>query len=257
MRAARTQMQLVPLAHGSVTLSGTVLTDTAGRPIGGADVSIRDLEQSVVTNELGMFRISDVPVGSHRVLVRHVGFSPIEVDLTLSAGRQPERKFLLARAIVLDSVRVTATAMDRTMMSFEDHRRTGLGHFLTRADLQRVEDMPPSEILESLIGVRLVRGRGTQAWVVSSRGAQSINRTYPSGDAADRAAGARPSCYARIYLDNTLVYRGRVDEPLFDISRIHPDELEGIEYYSGPAQTPGEYSTLDATCGVLVLWRRR
>jgi hypothetical protein len=42
-----------------------------------------------------------------------------------------------------------------------------------------------------------------------------------------------------------------------DLNRIAAEDLEAIEFYAGPAQTPAEYSTLDATCGVLVLHTRR
>ena len=68
--------------------------------------------------------------------------------------------------------------------------------------------------------------------------------------------GAKRDCYANVYLDKVLIYSGRDGEPLFNINSIHPDQLEAVEYYAGPSQTPGEYSTLDSTCGVLVLWRR-
>ena len=101
-------------------------------------------------------------------------------------------------------------------------------------------------------------GRGNQAWVVSGRVGGSLSgRALRRGDAADVQAGARPDCYARVYMDGKKAYAGRDGEPLFDVNSLHPAQLEAVEYYAGPAQTPLEYSDLDSTCGVLVLWTRR
>lgn len=69
--------------------------------------------------------------------------------------------------------------------------------------------------------------------------------------------GARKACYSRIYIDNQPIYSARNGEPLFDIRTIIPSEIEALEYYSNPAQTPARYSQLGATCGVLVIWTRK
>jgi hypothetical protein len=69
--------------------------------------------------------------------------------------------------------------------------------------------------------------------------------------------GTGSRCYARVYVDGRSVCSGRLDEPLFDMRSIQPAEIEGIEYYAGPAQTPMEYSTMESSCGVVVIWTRR
>jgi hypothetical protein len=47
------------------------------------------------------------------------------------------------------------------------------------------------------------------------------------------------------------------DQPLFDVNSMMPGLLEGVEYYSGPAQVPARYSRVNLECGVLLLWTRR
>jgi hypothetical protein len=42
-----------------------------------------------------------------------------------------------------------------------------------------------------------------------------------------------------------------------DINSFSPAEIEAIEFYTGPAQTPVKYSRLDSHCGVLVIHTRR
>ena len=258
MRYARAEVGLARLAEGRAVFSGTVVVDSTTQPIPGAQVILPDLGRAAVTSETGTFRINDVPAGAHRVVVRHLGFSPAETEVTFGSAERVQRTVHLNRVTVLDSVRVTAEAIDRPMASFEDHRRVGLGHFLDRAEIAKLEGRTMDAALESLTGIRLARGRGTQSWVVSSRGHQSLTgRELRQGDDQDVRNGARMDCYARVYLDGMRVYAGRDRESLVNVNTIHPEELEAVEYYADAAQTPGEYSDLDTTCGVLVLWTRR
>jgi hypothetical protein len=72
--------------------------------------------------------------------------------------------------------------------------------------------------------------------------------------------GAHDGCYAQVYLDDALVFspqRGQVQQPLIDISRFATSDIEALEFYEGPAQTPARYSNLNSTCGVLVIHTRR
>lgn len=258
MRYARAEVGLVRLAAGSALFSGMVVIDSTSQPIPAAEVALPDLGRTTKTNENGSFRIGDIPAGEHRVVVRHLGFAPLETTLTFGSAQRIERRVSLARATTLDSVHVVANAIDRSMASFDEHRKVALGHFLTRADLAKIEELSMSAALQSLSGLRLARGRANQAWVVSSRGAQSIGGTsLRRGDSADQIAGAGPACYAAVYVDHALVYAGRRTEPLFNVNTLRPSDLEAIEFYAGPAQTPGEYAALDATCGVVVIWTRR
>jgi hypothetical protein len=54
-----------------------------------------------------------------------------------------------------------------------------------------------------------------------------------------------------------MMYGGKSREPLFDTRRVSAEQIEAIEYYAGPAETPAKYSTLNTQCGVLVIHTRR
>jgi outer membrane receptor for ferrienterochelin and colicin len=137
--------------------------------------------------------------------------------------------------------------------SFEEHRRVGLGQFLTREDLAKLEGQSVSSILGRFNGVSMTRGRGGNAWLASSRRV-GANR-LPTSE--DRSLGARPACYAHVWVDNMPMYRARPQEPLFNLNTIPTDRIEAIEYYAGPGSTPPRYNDLNATCGVMVIWTRR
>jgi hypothetical protein len=69
--------------------------------------------------------------------------------------------------------------------------------------------------------------------------------------------GATPACYARVYVDNVLMYGGQDKEPLFNANSLSADGIEAIEYYAGAAQTPARYAGAGANCGVVVIYTRR
>lgn len=77
----------------------------------------------------------------------------------------------------------------------------------------------------------------------------------------DVRLGARiNTCYAAVYLDGIRVYTPRSDQfmdPLFDLSSIPPQSIEAIELYAGPTELPSKYSSLDATCGLMVIHTRK
>lgn len=253
-RFVRIDLPLDPTSVVGSTFAGVVLVDSTKAPIAGADVSVPELGLSTLSDERGVFRLRDVPPGEQHVLVRRVGFGPLDTRLEFEAGRAVQRTVYLGRAAMLDSVIVTGRMTDRALGDFEDNRRLGLGHFLTRANLKPLEGVGTAGALETIPGISIARSPlGPYAWVQTKRGPQSLSGGYPL-DEGDAAKGAKPGCYAVVYLDNRLVYGNRkIPEPLFDINTIPVSEIEAVEYYASAAETPGKYNTLNANCGVLVI----
>jgi Carboxypeptidase regulatory-like domain len=252
-RFARAELVVDPRALDDfATFAGTVV-DSAGRPIAMADVSVPDLAKSTATDGAGAFRIEGLPPGSQRVLIRRVGYRAIDTSLAFAVDRPVQRRFELARAVTLDSVIVTEAAVDKRMESFDENRRLGLGRFVTRAELAKLEGgASTSSILQSFNGLSMVRGKGGRSWITAAHGSSLVKP-----NAMDSLSGAHPSCYAQVYLDRTPVYQARDDEPLFDVNSIPPSRIEAIEYYPTPAQIPAQYNRLNSSCGVLVIWTRR
>jgi len=171
------------------------------------------------------------------------------------AGGTETRRIVLRRAVMLDSVRVTESVVLR---SFEEHRRVGLGHFLTRDDLERMRNQTLASVVSQFSGGAIVRGRGSDSWLAKGRAIVSLDASMlRRGSVADSARGATRSCYAQIYLNESRIYSGGEDEELFNLSTIAVDQIAAMEYYAGPAQTPTRYSGLNSRCGVLVIWTRR
>jgi hypothetical protein len=270
VRVARADLLLErtqDLAARGATFIGVVVADSTHAPVAGADVSLPELGKSALTDSSGTFRIAGIPAGEHRVSIRRMGYGAADTRLAFTGYETVERRVVLGRAVILEPVAVTARATERTMPGFEDNRRVGLGHFLTRAELEKYTGMKLVTALEQLSDLATLRGPGGELWVTSRRAPPAVcppkdSRCLESHgiyvpDPKELARGAQIACYAHVYLDGTLM--NGVAEPTepFDLSTVVPESVEAIEYYAGPSQTPLKYSRMGSNCGVLVIWTRR
>jgi hypothetical protein len=235
-----------------------VVTDSAQQPVAGAQVALPGLAKAATTDARGAFRISDLPSGEHAVEVRHVGYSPADLRVTVSGSETVERTIRLTRVVALDSVIVNA-APRAVLPDFEENRKLGLGHFFTRADLAKQEGRRMSDVLGQLGGVKVVT-RGPHAWMVNNRGVRSLQPRgrCPGLENGPDGGAVNCPCYPLVYLDDAVLYRGAGPTDIVpDVNRFDVASIEAIEFYASAAQTPLKYSVLNSPCGVLVFHTRR
>lgn len=268
-------------AAQSVAFAGTVV-DSAKRPLGNAEVSLPGMGLTTMTTDRGVFRIEGVSAGIHRVTVKHIGYTQLDTTMVFDQARSLEWVVTLGRMTRLDSVVVSAPA-DPLLAEFNENRKRGFGRFLTRADLEKKGNAALPTVLRSLGGIGIMRSNVGQSYVSAARG--PISRCQPTGMAnlnaqAARAAqeatdeclrrerlyyvpdeieirsGVKRSCYALVYVDRMLMNSGQPTPP-FDVNSFAIDQVEAIEWYESPSQTPARYSARQAQCGVLVLHLRK
>lgn len=160
---------------------------------------------------------------------------------------------MLRPMTVLDSVAVVASRVDPGMLTFEENRRAGLGHFITRDELAKSEGLKIGDVLSMVQGAGVVRGRTSGAWVMAKR---SVSSAVYRPDTAEMLRGIVVGCYAQVYLDGQLQNPTQPTEP-FDVNSIPITQIEAVEWYASPAQTPARYARLGSPCGVLVIHTRR
>jgi hypothetical protein len=248
------RIELSAVTHAAVATFAGVVVDSLGKPIVAATVDVPGPARSAVTDDQGAFRIAGIAPGNQRVVVRRIGFRSIDTTLAFSADRTVQRRFELVRAVTLDTVIVAESPFDRVMASFDENRRLGLGQFKTRGDLAKLGNVTMDAIFQPMRGARVARGRRGEGWLVGISGGPREVKPAPE-DSALR--GAKPYCYAQVWIDNVLVYRGVDKEPLFDLNSLRADGVEAIEYYANLATMPSRYVSSSSTCGVLVVWIRR
>jgi hypothetical protein len=242
-------------------LYGSVLTDPNDRPISDAEVRVGPT-LSARTDSAGEFAIKGIPPGAYQVVVRHFGNKPISTEISFSAGDSLGRDFVLSVEIPdLDTVRVAGKTAPNPvelgrmrMTGFDVRKRMGFGRILDTLDFQKEQSRRLSDVLRSHMAATIIE-MGSSAAIATRSGNLSF-KELPSGDASDARRGAKRACYSQVFVDGLKVYEPEPGRSLFDINSLSPNQLQGAEFYSGPASTPPEYGGLGASCGTLLIWTK-
>lgn len=249
-----------------VEVRGTVVAFRTSVPMSDVELGFSGLSLTARSDSLGRFTFPAVPAGTHVLTARRIGYQAFEMDLRVGAASPAPLRVVLLPLPQVDSVRVVATPLTNQMLEFEENRRVGLGRFLVREQLMRYDGMKLGSALPQLPAVSLVRS-GQRSLLVS-------RRSYVRGSCRSPGQGSVPgqpkytptlyeanrgvvcTCYAHVYVDGQLQNPGQPADP-FDVYSLPIDDIEGVEWYAGPAQTPVQYARLNSACGVLVVHTRR
>lgn len=92
------------------TLIGDVVGKDGGVPLGHAMVSVLGIERQTFTSDAGTFAFRSLDPGKYRLRVVHIGYTPVEVSVTVRADSAPPRmRIELARlSVQLSTVRILA-----------------------------------------------------------------------------------------------------------------------------------------------------
>ena len=227
----RTRMDT--LWRGPAHLSGTVVNE-AGQPVADAMVELWQTGLTSRTDASGRFELASLPVGTHALEVRRIGFAPQRVPVHLASRATTSLSLQLEKPVrLLDAVRVSArTIYSRRQMEIERRRARGQGHFIMRDELDRYLTSRITEVLRRVPGVHVYPS--------------------PTGDVVTVSRGATTAsgpCRPTVFLDGHRLGSAENLDVLATVS-----SLEAIEVYTSVSQTPVEY--LVGGCGAIVLWTR-
>ena len=105
------------------SITGTVF-GTSGNPIAHPRIVLPEARQEFLGGADGTFRVGNLAPGRHRLVVRYLGYSPVDtVILVASDGSRPLTITLHRAALVLRETRTAALACDRRAAA--DTIRTG------------------------------------------------------------------------------------------------------------------------------------
>jgi hypothetical protein len=72
------------------SLTGTVVAKETGGPLLHAMVTVQGAQKQTFTSETGQFKLINVPPGTYRIRVTHIGFVPVELVASVPADRAPD-----------------------------------------------------------------------------------------------------------------------------------------------------------------------
>lgn len=215
--------------ENATLLSGTVVRAADNRPITGARVSILDGPE-VGANEAGEWTLASAPLGTRVLEVRAVGYFAERVVVDVVPGAPPVHARLSTMQAVLDTVRVTASRLDRT--GFAQRSQTGPGRYMTQEDIARLRPIVPTDLFKFVRGLHIQRLWNGDVYLGMR-------------DLAGRL------CAPVVYLDGHYI-RGLGAEDIN--AMLGPDQIAGIEVYElGTA--PAQFSPPPMVeCGSIVVW---
>lgn len=212
---------------GSVT---GVVSDTAGSPLAGAEISAVGAPFRARASNDGTFALGGIPFGPLTLEARRLGFRPETLAVAVSSASATTVRFRL-RAVVeqLQTVEVKAARQRYTGRLAGYHERlaasTG-GYFITRARIDQQNPRQLTDLLRNVPGIEVTRSRVR----MRSR-----------------------SCAPLIWLDGFQMPAGEVD-----LNTFPPRSIEGIEIYTSATGAPSRYQGTrdESRCGTILLWSR-
>jgi hypothetical protein len=228
-RAADTANRTVRrIRLGPGRLSGTVLS-VEGQRLSDAQVGIVDGPRTR-TNERGEWTLVNVPLGTRMLEVRAISYYPRRIPVNVGTDSGSVRVTLSTLKAVLDTVRITASRVDRHQSGFEERRRSGFGRFLTDTDIARRSPRMASEIFQTVAGVRM------------------------AGDDI-KLRGAFDDCSPGLYIDGQYVPPAPGGLKAADIDMwVNVNQIKGIEVYFD--HVPGQFQQGLSGCGSIVIWTK-
>lgn len=211
-------------------LAGTVVAVAGGKPLSGAEVSISGGSRTRA-NERGEWTLSAAPIGTRMLDIRALGYYPVHRPVDIVEGAEPVHVKLYTLAAVLDTVKVATSQLRLHASGFEERRRSGMGHYLTAADVAKHRPIVTSDLIRFVQGVEVVAK-------------SSVERSFKMRGAFS------DGCTPEVYINNHFMADIGPDEV---DSWVNPNELDGIEIYSEGTVPPQFHRSL-TECGAIVIW---
>jgi hypothetical protein len=238
-----------------------VVRDSAGTPVAGAEVTVQDMARKATTDRRGGYQLPGIKTGTIKVLVRRIGYASYDATLVLAEGDSRLDVVLVAIPRELDTLATREQQLWREypmLREFEENRKVGLGQFVTREQLAKIQGAFLGQVFDQMRGILVVRSQTVQShtWLanryIPDWGCFQLEDRLSSEVITPKGADCG-KCYPDVYLNSTRIAADRVAP---NISQFSPDQLQAIEVYLGAAETPARYSSAKNGCGVIVFHQR-
>jgi hypothetical protein len=211
-----------------------IVSDSLGNLLPGVEVTAVKVGRTTHTDTAGHFILVGLPAGTQDLSVRRLSYAPAtaSVDITVNDTADVEIELGVV-AQQLTAVLVQSDAERSHMLdAFEARRKQGIGHFITRSQIENRHPLLLSDMVRLIPGAILVP---------SDDGRTSLRF----------ARVTRSNCPPQFFVDGMQVYG-------FSIDDMPPQDVEGVELYAGAAGLPPEFNNMHSTviCGAVIIWTR-
>lgn len=208
------------------------VTNAGGVPVAGARVTVQGAAAGASTGADGTFTLSGVPPGTQAVLVRRVGYTPVQLPMDVSLTGPNNLTVRLGEyAPQLSRVEVKAKRVDPLEATgFTRREKSGLGRYMNEDQIAAIHPTYTTDILRRMPGL-YVTGQGAGAGVYTTRGYGCVN-----------------------YLVDRTPIRPSQGQTIDEI--VNPQDVTAVEFYN-QATAPLELSAgVNEGCALVVIWTK-
>jgi hypothetical protein len=222
------------LLSGPGILRG-ILRRPDGRSVAGARVQVTGSVGRDTSDAEGRFVLRNLPLGSHMLEVRAVGFIPFRLAVDVSGKDKPPIDLTLEAFLPrLDAVRVVGerAAKSQGLREFAVRSKGGFGTFFDEGFLTDFNPAFMTDILRQVAGVRIIRGRvGENVQMQGGLGWSSM-------------------CFPTVFIEGVRVL---LDEQTSINDLVPAQDVVALEVYVRSASVPAQFMSQDG-CGSIVIW---
>lgn len=163
-------MSIVPLwlyAQGTGTIRGTVVEESTGDPLPGANVIVVGMSLGTATDLNGEFTLRFVPVGKNVLRISYVGYKAILKEVSVTEGSVTQLSIgLTPEAIMGEEVVVTAQARGQQAAINQQLSATSVMNVVSEERIQELPDFNAAQALSRLPGISTTESSGEANKVV-------------------------------------------------------------------------------------------
>jgi hypothetical protein len=227
-------------------LRGRVV-DSVGAAVLEAQVLVTEVGRIAITDAAGQFRVGGLPEGRFAVVVRRLGYVPVQVFREFRQDTTTVEVQLMPMAVALPELEVRArgpAAVPPRLREWARRREYNVGgRFWDDSLMRQQEHRRLPEVLKLVPGAQIISFMG-ERYIATTRSTGSkplIDKRVPE------------ACYLDVYLDGARLSSSYRPANLDDLPVT---QITAMELYTSAAQIPVELNTTGSACGVLVVWTR-
>lgn len=209
--------ELYAQKSASGEISGVVKDPSSKEVLPFATIVIKGTVTGVVTDQDGLFRLSNLQAGNYTLQISYIGYSTKELDLTLKPGEKKKLVIDLDQPLVtIGEVVVSSQRRGQNAAINQQLKSNALVNVVSKDAIRELPDVNAAEAIGRLPGVSLERSNGEGSKVV-------LRGLDPKFSNVTINGIQQPSTDNSANGDRSV-----------DLSNISPELLSGIEVFKSP-----------------------
>ncbi|WP_044268598.1 TonB-dependent receptor [Bacteroides timonensis] len=147
----------------NVTKQGTVrgrIIDATKQTLPGASIYIEKLHTGVTSDVNGFYTFSNLDPGTYTVKVSYVGYSPVELKITVPAGRTLEKNVVLNEGVELQEVVVGGAFQGQRRAINSQKNNLGVTNVVSADQVGKFPDSNIGDALKRISGINVQYDQG-------------------------------------------------------------------------------------------------